>query len=148
MIRFVRLTPELLDQVFLYNRRLDAVELFNPASFKDRVLRQEIAVAAIDGGFVIGAGGLVIHWPGRAEGWWLMTSFANRRHLARCTHYSRRQLDRLITNPVYRRVEMIVKASHPWRETFAEALGFEREARMTSWCPDGLDWDLYARISE
>ena len=145
--RFVRLTPELLDLVLLANRKLDMEGMGDTQAFRAYVLRQRVAIGIVDGGYVIGAGGLVQHWHGRVEGWWVMTRFATRRHLTQCTRHSTKIMDDLQTDPAYRRIEMTVRARHSWRHSFAESMGFKREATLSAWGPEGEDWEMYARIA-
>lgn len=103
--------------------------------------------ALIDGGELVGAGGLVPHWPGRAEGWWLTSKWARPRQLVRAVHLAREFLDRCQRDPAFRRIEMFVRAEAHWAFSFVEALGFHLEGVLKAWDPIGRDMLLCARIA-
>ena len=86
-------------------------------------------------------GGLVHFWPGRAMAWSYLSASAGR-HLAALTRATRRFLDL----QVVRRLEMYVddefEAGHRW----ARLLGFNLEAKLEAFRPDGGDQCMYVRI--
>lgn len=105
------------------------------------------AFALLDGGDLIGAGGLVPHWRGRAEGWWLTGQCARPRHLVRAVRLAREFLDASQCDPAFRRIEIFIRAGEPWASSFARALGFTCEGRLQAWDPAGRDMVLFARIA-
>lgn len=105
------------------------------------------AYALIDGGELVGAGGLVPHWPGRAEGWWLTGKCARPRQLVKAVHLAREFLNARQRDPAFRRIEMFVRGEERWALTFAEALGFSLEGVLKAWDPMGRDMLLCARVA-
>jgi hypothetical protein len=96
--------------------------------------------AMIEGGYLLGAGGAVEVWPGRAVLWLLPSIFARRRHLAIAYRFARNWLAELD----YRRLE--ATATEPSGCLFLARLGFIREATLRAYGPDGADHALYARV--
>lgn len=105
------------------------------------------AFALLDGGAVIGAGGLVPHWRGRAEGWWLTGQCARPRHLVHAARLARAFLDDRQRDPAFRRIEIFIRAGEPWASSFARALGFTCEGRLQAWDPAGRDMCIFARVA-
>ncbi|HEV2186382.1 MAG TPA: hypothetical protein VGR70_04200 [Stellaceae bacterium] len=104
--------------------------------------------ALLGRGHVLAAGGLVPLWAGRAEAWLLVSRYASPRDLVPALRHARDVLDKRQRDPFFRRIEINVRWEAPWRESFVSALGFELEAIMDSWGPDGADYGLYARIAD
>lgn len=147
-MRIVRLTPELLDLVIAHQRDPEMAPFIDTPHYRGRVLSQSYAYALIDGGYVVGAGGIVAHWHGRAEGWWLMSVFARPRHLAFFTRFTGEIALLAQQDPAFARLEMMVRASSTWRESFVRAIGFKWESTLRGWGPDGGDWVMYARFDD
>jgi hypothetical protein len=103
--------------------------------------------AWIDGGTVVAAGCLILHWPGRAEACAVVNRRATTRQVVQATRAARRWIEARQRAPALRRVEVFMPHRSPWRVTFMRALGFRREARLRRWGPDGADYDLYAKVA-
>jgi hypothetical protein len=104
------------------------------------------ARALIAPGRVLACAGLVPHWPGRAEGWMITAPHATRRDLVAAVRAARAALDVLQTDPIWRRIEIYVRADAAWTDSFTAVLGFQRDACLRAWAPDGADYVLYSRI--
>lgn len=93
------------------------------------------------GGDVVGIGGVVPIWPGRACAWALVSAGAGR-----CMTALTRSAGAFLSASGVRRLEAYVDpdfhAAHRWMRM----LGFTLEARMSAFKPDGSPALLYARI--
>lgn len=103
--------------------------------------------ALLEGGVVMVAAGIVLHWAGRAEAWLFAHREARRRHLVTATRAAARLLARWQRHPDYRRIEMHVRMDAPWRRTFCRHLGMRLEGVLEAWDPLGRDYGVYARIA-
>ena len=65
-------------------------------------------------------------------------------HMGDMTRICREYLD----DQPYRRIDMLVRASFAAGQRWARRLGFEREAVLRAWTPDGEDMMMFARIRE
>ena len=88
----------------------------------------------------VACGGLFTQWDGRAIAWAFLTSHVP---MLEATRRAREVLDMAGVRRVECWVDVDFKAGHRW----AKLLGFEREGLMRSFCPDGRDNVLYARIT-
>ncbi|MFN8995161.1 MAG: hypothetical protein ACK5X3_16065 [Pseudomonadota bacterium] len=80
-------------------------------------------------------------WPGRALVWAILSPEAGP-HMARITRGVRRYLGLL----PHRRVECYVDAGFEQGARWAAMLGFEREATLRAFLPNGNDAHIYARV--
>ena len=147
--RFVPLTRELLDWAVIEHRDPVTAEIWatTPEYLNRALAVPSLCWAMIGRGHVLGAGGLVFHWHGRAEGWWLVSGSANRRDLVAATRFSRQFLDDRQRNPALRRIEMWVRADSTWCRGFARALGFELEGTARAFL-HGEDHCYFARVKD
>lgn len=91
---------------------------------------------------VIFCAGVSEYWPGRGEGWALLTE-ESRHHMLVITRMIKRFLEICPTRRIEASVEVNFKEGHRW----AKMLGFELEAsRLRAYLPDGQDCSLYARV--
>jgi hypothetical protein len=147
--RFVPLTLELLEWALAEREAAspEACAYRQPGHVLEQALRPPHRGEALLGrGRVLAAAGLTVHWAGRAECWMLVSPFATRADRVRAVRRCRRTLDEMQADPMFRRLEMAVLESAPWRDSFAVALGFIAEATVRAWDPLGRDHVLYARI--
>lgn len=144
--RVVPLDRTLLEQGIALAADQDFIGICRGDDFAGLVLASP-AIAVLEGGQLLGIGGFAILWPGMAEGWMLPSIFATRRHLTRVTREMRVWLDSLQQDPAFRRVEIRVKASAAWRETWTRAMGFGGGHLLEAWGPDGSDHFLHARVA-
>lgn len=145
MIRLEPLTQALLEQALA-----NVSEPFGVVSpdFISAALRDPtIARALLDGDVVLCAGGIVPHWHGRAETWFIATKHARPRHVVAALRACRAYLDVIQCVPEYRRVEAWVRSGQSWSR-FPRTLGMEPEGYAEAWGPDGEDYRLWARIGK
>jgi hypothetical protein len=149
MVRFVRLTPELLAWVVdmagdeLTRTLTDHV----PALYERLLDISGAAEAMLDDGMVIGAGGVAQHWPGRAEAWLMLVPGATLRQRTAALRRCQDRLTELQRFDAFRRIEMYVQAGTPWCAGFARTMGFRLEGTAEAWSPNGQDYHLYARVA-
>ena len=144
--RYVPLTPELLTLAVALERDPLTAVMTEGSAFAARVLLPGLAYAMLDGGELVGCGGLTPLWHGRAEAWLLVSRLAGRRQIAAGIRHAAQWFAARQRDPAFRRIEMYVRRSAPWRATFAAALGMSLEGALSVWAPDGEDYCLYARI--
>lgn len=89
----------------------------------------------------VAAAGVIQHWPGRGEAWFVATKEAN----SVMVPIMRRMRDVLPALP-FRRIEFVVKAGHRPGEKIAKALGFTKERTMRKYDQHGGDADMYVRV--
>ena len=144
-MRLVKLDPALLETAIAAERDSVAAEFARTPSYAQIVLSGPAAYAVLDGEALVAAGGLILHWQGRAEAWSLVSRYARPRQLVRAVRMTRLVLDEVQRDPVFRRIEMVVRCDC-WARSFASALGFAEEAMLKTWDPLGRDAYLFARI--
>lgn len=143
-MRLVPLTPELLRLLPLRDPRASR---WMSDGYVRAVAIPGLSFAALDGGYIHGAGGLVPIWPGRAIAWMLAGVFARPRHFLRGAAFTRAWLDEMQARPEFRRIECHVLARFEPGLRFAEALGFVRETPpLEAWDPDGNDHIQFKRM--
>lgn len=100
-------------------------------------------------GLVVMAAGLIEWWPGRAEGWVFSHRDARPRELVAGVRLIRDWLDVVQAGEPerYRRLEIYVRGGAAYRDSFAQALGFEFEAMLRSYDREGRDYCVYSRIA-
>jgi hypothetical protein len=144
-MRLVKLDVLLLETAIRCERDPVVAEFANRESYAATVLSGPAAYAAIDGGTLVAAGGLILHWRGRAEAWSLVSRYARRRQLVRAIRMTRVVLDEVQRDPAFRRIEMFVRCN--CAKSFAAALGFAEEGYLKAWDPKQRDMRLFARIA-
>lgn len=145
--RIVALDRFLLDRLVAGERDPLTAEMAEGDGFARRALSGPCN-AMIDGGEVVVGGGLTVMWMGRAEAWLLVSRAARPRHLVMAARFCARVLEKRQRDPMYRRIEMFVRAGERWSESFAASLGFVREGRLRRWDAQGRDYLLFARVVE
>ena len=120
MIRFVPLTPELLGWAVRLNGDAMTRELAaaNPEYVSRLVAGVCVAEAMLDGGRLLGVGGITQHWPGRAEAWMMIVPDATRRERASGLRRCQENIALAQEDPAFRRIEMYLLASAPWCVAF------------------------------
>lgn len=146
MSRLVKLDPLLLALAVDAERDSLTAEMASREDFAYRAFSGP-AFACLDGGELVGAGGLVPHWHGRAEGWWLTGQCARPRQLVNASRLARDFLDRRQRDPAFRRIEIYVRAQERWADSFAHALGFKRGRLLHAWDPVARSYWMFERIA-
>lgn len=142
MIHYTKFYPEHLRYIAGSSvQHEDAAFLMTPEAAA--AVQKALGFTAWRGGDVLGAGGIVDHWRGRAEAWVLLTRAA--RPFIR--PLVRRMLVELDKYPA-RRVEMTVRIGNDAGHRLARLLGFADEARLEAYTPEGQDVVLYKRVRE
>ena len=97
---------------------------------------------------IVGVGGLVIHWPGVAEAWLILTANCKKGglHGVIALRAIRDKLEELLKENNIRRVQSTIRTDFPIAIEMIEFLGFEREGLLREYCPDRSDAYRYARI--
>lgn len=148
-LRFLPLDRTLLDMIVAEERDPLTAEMCSGEACAERLLAiPGLSWAMLGRGRVLVAGGVVPHWPGRAEAWWLVSRMATARDIVAATWRSGAFLDQRQRDPTFRRVEMFCRAGERWNETFPRRLGFTLEGRMRKWDALGRDHLLFARVKE
>lgn len=105
-------------------------------------LSEADAYAAVDADTVLGIGGVVRPWAGRAVAWSVLSAEAGPHMLA-----ITRAVKRFFALLPDRRIEISVRRDHNAAHRWARQLGFSLEAnRMAAYGMDGRDYSLYARV--
>lgn len=99
------------------------------------------AFAAVHDGRVLGAAGLLPQWEGRAIAWALLSDAAGPHMLA-----ITRAVKRFLAMQGYGRVETWAEVHFEPAHRWLKMLGFEFEARVRAYTPQGGDACLYGRI--
>jgi len=97
---------------------------------------------ALDGDKVVACIGMVNIWQGRAQVWALIAKDAGRKFF-----YIHKMVERALRLHPCKRVETTVTSDFVEGHRWMTMLGFEREGCMRAYTPEGLDTDLYARVS-
>src|SRR5882672_8679542 len=99
--RIVPLSRALLAMAVALERDEIMAEMASGEAFAARALAaQDLSVAVIRDGYLIGAGGLVLHWLGRAEAWALVSANADARDVTAAVRLARGWLDYRQRNPI------------------------------------------------
>lgn len=105
------------------------------------------AFSAFDDNTFLGCGGVVIPWPGVAEGWiWAMPEVS--RVPLQIHHLTRRGILYLEKTYGIRRLSVEVRRGNIRAARWVRALGFTYEGDMRMRGPDGETHMLYARVRE
>jgi hypothetical protein len=144
--RVVKLTPELY-RLAVAAERDRAVAEYAGGPGQEEARCNAFSGALVGCGVVLAAGGVVTLWDGRGEAWLLVGCDCTRRALVPALRLARTHIAVWLTIGVFRRIEFVVRWQAPWRDSFTRALGFEFEARMRRFGPDGADYGLYARTA-
>lgn len=103
------------------------------------------AWTALCDGVLIGAGGIRIFWPGVGEAWAVFPA-GMERFAREIMWATRRQLWGAIRDLNLWRVQATARADFPGACNFLEHLGFQIEAQLGKFSPDGVDAFLYAIV--
>lgn len=97
-----------------------------------------------DDGEILGCGGVIEYWPGRAEGWAVLRKNLGARFFEVHTIFKT-----FLREIPIRRFELVTNVDFPEGIRWAYALGFTCEAPlMKSYGRDGKDCMLFAKVKE
>ncbi len=105
--------------------------------------REWVWKAYRDGNEVV-SGGITECWPGRGYAWFHDKGMS-KRDWVQATKQARECLKEAMSH--FNRIEIAVYENHPAGHRWAEKLGFNLEATLPRYMPDGSKGCLYAMIS-
>lgn len=141
--RVVPLTRNLLDLALMISDQPQENALYgNEVAARNR-LQPKLGIAMLDGDSLFCVGGIIPTRPGWAEAWAIFSPIATARQRAFACRVASRYLDAWA--PSFRRIEWSTWADMPWRESFAQRMGYtEGWGPMKD--PSGRSLWLYARV--
>lgn len=145
--RAVQLTPDLL--ALMQPRPFDRlfVQWLSHPAMVQLACMDGRGWAMIDGGYVIGAAGVMEFWPGRGMVWMLVSTRATWRHFGEAVRLMTPILDELQTRKGFVRLEASTPRDWQRGQNFLKALGFVREDMWgMPHYQRGLTHALFARI--
>ena len=97
---------------------------------------------------IVAVGGIVIHWPGMAEVWMIITNHCNKNGLYGIVTLGaiREKMEELIKDNNIIRAQATVRIDFPVAKKMIEFLGFQQEGLLRQYCPDRCDAYRYAKI--
>jgi hypothetical protein len=107
---------------------------------------QEHAWTVLRGGQEIASAGVRPIWPGRAEAWTVLGPDLDRFDLLYLTRKVGQRIESLRQVLGFRRLEATTRVGYIAGCRWLELLGFEPEATMPNYAPDGGGHRLYARL--
>ncbi len=141
MIAVVAFKPAHLDQLVLQEaQEYFGAEIARPG-YGEMLRDRGQAFTAMAGGEVIGCGGCIEVWDNRAAIWALVGKNAGRNMVS-----IHRAVSGFLLAAPWRRVEAAVDVGFEAGMRWIEMLGFQREAVMRAYRPDGGDSYLFARV--
>lgn len=99
----------------------------------------------VKNGHLIASAGVYPVWKGLGEAW-VIPSDLIKPHRRQLVTYVREYLDRLFEENDYRRVQATVREDFDAGHRFIKFFGFQREAVLRAYGPDGADHVQYARL--
>lgn len=139
-MRIVRFRPEHMAALRLQPAQTGFSQYLNDLEY-GRALANEWTFTALDKDRVIGCGGAVEMWAGRAVLWSLLAEDAGRHFVS-----IHRAVSGFLSACPWRRVEASVDCEFEAGQRWIRLLGFQHEGRMRGYTPDGRDQDLFARV--
>jgi hypothetical protein len=137
-LRFVALTPEIFRMMPLPADLTGPGTLMGTPGAVEAAARSGYALALLDGGRIVAAGGLLPIWAGRGLCWFMPSIWMELRHYARVLHRCRRELVRLQAEG-FRRIDCTVGTTKAPAIRWAERLGFKCEGTLLRYGPSGED---------
>lgn len=131
-------------------RSFEGSELGSLEDWRERAKLYKRAGPAFTGvidGQIMGSCGLIILWPGVAEGWMVSTNLVAKLPLTFHRAVTR-GMDRLIKENGLRRIQVAIHADHKKSRNWITRLGFFYEGQMVSYGPDGSDYHRYGRTTK
>lgn len=96
----------------------------------------------LEDGEILGVGGVIERWPGRAECWAVLAP-GTRKYMPEITKLTKEVLDSVEINRIEIAVRCDFAAGHEW----ATELGFKAEAEcLEAYDAEGYDCSIYSRV--
>jgi len=143
MIKFRKATQEDLDYV-RQNPYESAIKNYPYMQISEHVY------TAIFRKQIVAVGGLVIHWPGMAEVWLILTDDCRKDGLYGIIALNaiKDKMEELIKDNKIIRAQATTRTDFPEAIKMIEFFGFKRECLSKKYYPDGSDAYRYARIGD
>lgn len=138
----VAFKPHHLESLRLQDSQAVVQPMLADPTYGESLVEAGPAYSAVDGDAVFACAGLFPLWDGRACAWALIAAEAGQHFVA-----IHKAVRRALTLHAFRRVETVVRTDFAAGHRWARMLGFQREATMRGYAPDGHDYDLYARVT-
>ncbi len=101
------------------------------------------AISVLDNGRILLIGGIVNIWPGRSEVWSVL-GIGSEKQMLSLTRVARKTLNLSFV----KRLESYCLSGFSQGERWLKILGFQHEATLRKYYPNGSDAELYVRIGE
>jgi hypothetical protein len=139
-MRIVPFEPWHLERIALQPAQAFVGAMLDPGYGAALAMAGEAYSAVVDGQ-IVGSCGIVPVHAGLANAWALLSDCGSRRFLR-----IHKAVARFLDGQRFRRVQTTVRSDFAAGHRWALALGFEAEARLEAWGPEGDDYHLYKRI--
>jgi len=133
--------PAHLESLLLQPDQAHMVSLLANPAYRQSLAIEGKSFTAMEGTRVLGCGGLIPLWEGRAEAWSLLSSNLRREFVG-----IHRAALRYLDSCGFRRIEATVDAQFERAVVWIEMLGFTYEGPLAKYTPDGRDCLRFARI--
>ena len=103
------------------------------------------AYTALIEGKILGIGGVVVYWPGVAEGWYCLSEEANN-HKISLVHCIKKVTAKAFKDLNLHRLQTTIRLDFTQAKELVEHTGFELEGVMKKYTEDKQDAYLYALV--
>lgn len=112
------------------------------------IYERDPAYTVIHNGIIYGCGGIVQTWQGVGKAWTYISSTAinNKRVMAYISKQCLTNLDDMLEEEYFHRVECDVAADHEKGIQWASRFGFVNEGLMKAYGADKSDWIRFAKV--
>jgi len=142
---FLPYSPAHLDQIEISQPEiLAAAQTMDVAKMIDHQATMGPSATTFLDGKPVAVFGMVPIWSGVGEAW-MIADDAARKHPIRMTKIARLVMDILMISEGLRRLQITVRTTDRRAEKWARAIGFEQEAVLRAYGPDGVDYLIMAR---
>lgn len=136
-LKLMKLYPEAQKNVDMLPGYLDQI---------DAIGESGMGWSCIADGRVLAMFGVVMHWQCMAEGWLMVDTYGISKRRIQLTKGARRFFDNIGPECGLRRMQIMVSVAHKEAVAWARLLGFEVEATLKKYGPDGSDHLVFARF--
>lgn len=146
MIEFIPYAPTHLAALRLQRAQAEASALLATPGYAAS-LANPYAWAGLIDSRVVGVGGVLPQWRGRAVAWALISEALTTHEFLRA-HHKVASVLAAARRDGWRRIETTVDAGFDAGHRWVRALGFAPEGLMRAYSPEGRDHVLYAQLTE
>ena len=141
MVAIEKFQPEDLENLLLQPAQAFMKPLFSDAEYGESLAQHPSYTAFSASGRVLGCGGAIEQWNGRAIVWALLACDSGKHFTA-----IHRAVASFLNGLPYHRIETTVDSNFAQGKRWADLLGFEFEGVARKYTPDGKDSFLYAIV--